>query len=660
MDNKQIKNFLNAYEETFINENFKKKSKYFNLISDKKYYLNMLNLPKGRYIFEKNCKDYFLTTKIKNCSNKKNIINNYYNNNNLNLYNFKIFPIDLFENNNIFDYFNSKENNKENFKFLENFEKKINYNNNNNNNQNKNKKHKNKNNNNILNLRKFNLMQIDNFNLYINSNLLLQKINLKLFFNYFTIIKNNNFNYYNINENNNKILTKNSNLLLPSFLNVKNFDFSIFNNIIKFELNDNEKNKIIRFNNYVNNNNFNIIINDYFILFEGIIIKKLLFNNFISKNFFNNFSNNFFINNNNNNLFNFNLNILENNKNFDLKNYINLPPFFFKEENINEIFLNLYNKNLNNNNKNRKSKLKIIFSLETTTKIFPRILPSIKLIKNINNENNIFSKEFNYNQSYLININNNNKNNELKNYLEFPKNFSLSKINKIKKHTFNEINNFEFQNKFNLSENLNDNNNNNKNNKKIILVNDKIEIKFYNKKYFFLYYPINNNLIDFIFNINSCGIILTTEELNDSLNINIYNNIFNTISKNYLFFENFYIFILNKNINNNEFNYNNNNKEKLENYLKEKFNNIQWLNIIVINIITFAEIYDILDNLFNEQNFNFFDYINLNNVKIKSNNKMINIYENFLINNIENEENLNKIKNVIINKYKNKNISLNL
>ena len=656
MDYKQIKNILKAYEETIINENLKKKSKYFNLISDKKYYLNMLNLPKGRYIFEKNCKDYFLTTKIKNCSNKKNNLNN----NNFNLYKFKNFPIDLFEDNNMFEYFNLKENNKENFKFLEIFEKKININNNNNNNQNKNKKHKNKNNN-IFNLRKFNLMQIDNINLFINTNLLLQKINLKLFFNYFTLIKNNNFNNNN-NEKNNIILTKNSNLLLPSFINIKNFDFSTFykkNN--KFELNENEKNKIIKFKNYVKNNHFNILINNYFILFEGIIIKKLLFNNFLSKIFFNNFLNfNLFINNNNNNLFNDNIKILENkNKsNFNLKNYINFPPFFFKEENINEIFLNLYNKNLNNN-KNKKSKLKIIFPLETTTKIFPRILPSFKLIKNLNNENYNFNNDFySNNQSYLLNINNNNNNNELKNYLNLPK-ISFSKIkNKIKKQTFNEINNIEIQNKL-KNINLNDNNNKNNNNKNIILVNDKIEIKFYNKKYIFLYYPINNNLIDFIFSINSCGIILTTEELNDSLNIDIYNNIYNTISKNYLFFDIFYIFILNKK-NKNEI-INNNNKEKLENYLKEKFN-IEWLNIIIINIITFVEIYDILDNLFSEQNINYFDYINLNDIKIKNDsvNKMINIYENFLINNIENEEILNEIKNIIINKYKNKNISLNL
>ena len=656
MDYKQIKNILKAYEETIINENLKKKSKYFNLISDKKYYLNMLNLPKGRYIFEKNCKDYFLTTKIKNCSNKKNNLNN----NNFNLYKFKNFPIDLFEDNNMFEYFNLKENNKENFKFLEIFEKKINIINNNNNNQNKNKKHKNKNNN-IFNLRKFNLMQIDNINLFINTNLLLQKINLKLFFNYFTLIKNNNFNNNN-NEKNNIILTKNSNLLLPSFINIKNFDFSTFykkNN--KFELNENEKNKIIKFKNYVKNNHFNILINNYFILFEGIIIKKLLFNNFLSKIFFNNFLNfNLFINNNNN-LFNDNIKILENkNKsNFNLKNYINFPPFFFKEENINEIFLNLYNKNLNNN-KNKKSKLKIIFPLETTTKIFPRILPSFKLIKNLNNENYNFNNDFySNNQSYLLNINNNNNNNnELKNYLNLPK-ISFSKIkNKIKKQTFNEINNIEIQNKL-KNINLNDNNNKNNNNKNIILVNDKIEIKFYNKKYIFLYYPINNNLIDFIFSINSCGIILTTEELNDSLNIDIYNNIYNTISKNYLFFDIFYIFILNKK-NKNEI-INNNNKEKLENYLKEKFN-IEWLNIIIINIITFVEIYDILDNLFSEQNINYFDYINLNDIKIKNDsvNKMINIYENFLINNIENEEILNEIKNIIINKYKNKNISLNL
>ena len=361
------------------------------------------------------------------------------------------------------------------------------------------------------------------------------------------------------------------------------------------------------------------------------------------------------------------LNQIKQNKTKSFYHFIKLPPIFFSNENSFKIISNLLE------NKRELKDLNLIFSNETTTKIV-----SLSNTKNIINKINTtpltlanISKILNLENPFVI------KRNDSINYKSMPE-ISFSKL-KLKRP-------------YKVIDEIKDTINND--NYHQILINSNTMSDYINeKKNYFISLSVFKENLDIIFDINICGIILFSSELNDEYDFSVYNEIFEIINDCYLQFSTFYFIIIDDEINKRNDKYNISLIiKKLKGILNEKFKIILKkkefnLSFHLIPLNTTSQIYETLINILHEikskKEFNKYSIFNLSNLSlinkilyensshyknidylksIYTNDSYIylNTLESILINNIK-DLNLKKELILIINeKYENKNINIEL
>ena len=482
-----------------------------------------------------------------------------------------------------------------------------------------------------------------------NVNNVLDKI---LFFIYFTFSK---FKIEYKIEYNNKILTNNNNIWDYYYKNIPEIKFK--EKEIEFKLNPNLKKQNIINNelDFCGMNNFKFIFDKNIISYiknennfkYKINIEKI---NFTSSELF--------------------LNKIIQNKTKSLYQFMKLPPIFLPNENSFKIISNLLK------NKNELNDLNFIFSNETTTKIVS-LSNTKNIIKKINTtplKLSSISKVINLDSPFSIKSL---KTNDEINYMSIPE-ISFSKL-KIKR-PYKVIN--EIKDIFN-----NDNFHH-------ILINSNTMTDYISekKKYFISLCVFKENL-DIIFDINICGVILFSSELNDEYDFSVYNEIFEIINDCYLQFSTFYFIIIDDEINKRNDKYNISLLiKKLKGILNEKFkiilNKKEFnLSFHLIPLNTTSQIYETLINILHEikskKELNKYSIFNLSNISlinkilyensshfknieylksVYTNDSYIylNTLETILIDNIK-DLNLKKEIILIINeKYENKNINVEL
>ena len=169
--------------------------------------------------------------------------------------------------------------------------------------------------------------------------------------------------------------------------------------------------------------------------------------------------------------------------------------------------------------------------------------------------------------------------------------------------------------------------------KKIILINSKIAKNYFNNPEQFIIIDNKDMDFDILFDINMCGKIFYASEFYDQFQYNGYNSVCDLINKNYLFFNQFYLFLIDD--------------EKMQR------------NVVVLKTDKIAKsIYKMIDDKFG---FLKNDKYQFNaKVKIVDNPRSINyeinqLYEELLQNNYNNETSIynNKIINRLLNEIKN-------
>lgn len=470
-----------------------------------------------------------------------------------------------------------------------------------------------------------------------------------LFFIYFTLSK---FKIEYLIEYKNKILINNKNIWDYYYKNIPQNQFKEKENIFKLSPNIKKQNIINNKLDFFGMNNFKFIYDK----------------NIIS-----------YIKNENNFKFEINigkfkfspsdlyLNQIKQNKTKSFYHFIKLPPIFLSNENSFKIISNLLE------NKRELKDLNLIFSNETTTKIV-----SLSNTKNIINKINTtpltlanISKILNLDNPFVI------KRNDSINYKSIPE-ISFSKL-KLKRP-------------YKVIDEIKDKINND--NYHQILINSNTMSDYINeKKNYFISLSVFKENLDIIFDINICGIILFSSELNDEYDFSVYNEIFEIINDCYLQFSTFYFIIIDDEINKRNDKYNISLIiKKLKGILNEKFKIILKkrefnLSFHLIPLNTTSQIYETLINILHEikskKEFNKYSIFNLSNLSlinkilyensshyknidylksIYTNDSYIylNTLESILINNIK-DLNLKKELILIINeKYENKNINIEL
>ena len=468
-----------------------------------------------------------------------------------------------------------------------------------------------------------------------------------LFFIYFTLSK---FKIEYLIEYKNKILINNKNIWDYYYKNIPQNQFKEKENIFKLSPNIKKQNIINNKLDFFGMNNFKFIYDK----------------NIIS-----------YIKNENNFKFEINigkfkfspsdlyLNQIKQNKTKSFYHFIKLPPIFLSNENSFKIISNLLE------NKRELKDLNLIFSNETTTKIV-----SLSNTKNIINKINTtpltlanISKILNLDNPFVI------KRNDSINYKSIPE-ISFSKL-KLKRP-------------YKVIDEIKDTINNH--NYHQILINSNTMSDYINeKKNYFISLSVFKENLDIIFDINICGIILFSSELNDEYDFSVYNEIFEIINDCYLQFSTFYFIIIDDEINKRNDKYNISLIiKKLKGILNEKFKIILKkrefnLSFHLIPLNTTSQIYETLINILHEikskKEFNKYSIFNLSNLSlinkilyensshyknidylksIYTNDSYIylNTLESILINNIK-DLNLKKELILIINeKYENKNINI--
>ena len=318
----------------------------------------------------------------------------------------------------------------------------------------------------------------------------------------------------------------------------------------------------------------------------------------------------------------------------------------------------------------------MIFSNETTTKIV-----SLSNTKNIIKTINITPMKLS-NISKVINLDspfsiNSLKTNNTISYMSIPE-ISFSKL-KIKRP-------------YKVIDEIKDKINNE--NSHYILMNSNTMTDYINeKKNYFISLCVFKENLDIIFDINICGVILFSSELNDEYDFSVYNEIFEIINDCYLQFSTFYFIIIDDEINKRNDKYNISLLiKKLKEILNEKFKTILNkkefnLSFHLIPLNTTSQIYETLINILHEikskKELNKYSIFNLSNIslinKILYENSShfknieylksvytndsymyLNTLESILIDNIK-DINLKKEIILIINeKYENKNINIEL
>ena len=219
---------------------------------------------------------------------------------------------------------------------------------------------------------------------------------------------------------------------------------------------------------------------------------------------------------------------------------------------------------------------------------------------------------------------------------------------------------------------------------KLILINKNFSDKFINNpsQYIIINYPDNN--FDFLFDINICGKVFFASEFYVQFQYNGYNIVYDLIDKNYLYYNKFYLFIIDdeklhknmeyktenivKSINKiieDKFNFLTNDKYNFNYYVKildnphlinyeinqlyEEFKANYYKNeLSIYNENVFNRI---LNEVSNKNDLNKDD----NAILINDNNKF-NLYENYILNIIQNSELKEEIQRMIKKKYSKINI----
>ena len=229
--------------------------------------------------------------------------------------------------------------------------------------------------------------------------------------------------------------------------------------------------------------------------------------------------------------------------------------------------------------------------------------------------------------------------------------------------------------------------NSNKKNKndeiKLIMINNKNVGKLLNNiKEYIVMNSINE--FDFLFDFNICGKMIYTSEFMDEFEYNGYNNLIDLINNNYLYYSIFYIFIIDDEQLNKKEDYSVNKiVNKINQIIKNKFsfimNNSNYQLDIKVRVISnphlinyeINNIYnEIVENNFNNPasvyNVNIFDriknYIKNNETNINDCNKLnnktekFNVYENYFLNIIQDDNLKEQIDSIINIKYSKRNI----
>ena len=473
-----------------------------------------------------------------------------------------------------------------------------------------------------------------------------------LFYIYFTLSK---FKIEYKSEYKNKILTNNKNIWDYYYKNIPEIKFK--EKEIEFKVNQNLKKQ-----NIINNKLDFCGMNNFKFIYDKNIISY-----FKNENNFKHTINLEKIKFTSSQLF---LNQMIQNKTKSFYQFIKLPPIFLPNENPFKIISNLLE------NKKELNDLNLIFSNETTTKIV-----SLSNTKNIIKTINItplklsnISKVINLDSPFSINSL---KTNNTISYMSIPE-ISFSKL-KIKRP-------------YKVIDEIKDKINNE--NSHYILMNSNTMTDYINeKKNYFISLCVFKENLDIIFDINICGVILFSSELNDEYDFSVYNEIFEIINDCYLQFSTFYFIIIDDEINKRNDKYNISLLiKKLKEILNEKFKTILNkkefnLSFHLIPLNTTSQIYETLINILHEikskKELNKYSIFNLSNIslinKILYENSShfknieylksvytndsymyLNTLETILIDNIK-DINLKKEIILIINeKYENKNINIEL
>ena len=600
--------------------------------------LKKINIEKGKFIFNKSLNKQFLTTAIKKTRKKEQR----YFTKELKL-KFEEYPspINLMNENTSFksiDYYMLELDKMFNNKYLK-IKTKVENNNTIIEKKNKNEKKR-------IPLR---LIFLDDYFSVKNVHNVLDKI---LFYIYFTLSK---FKIEYKSEYKNKILTNNKNIWDYYYKNIPKIKFK--EKEIEFKVNQNLKKQ-----NIINNKLDFCGMNNFKFIYDKNIISY-----FKNENNFKHTINLEKIKFTSSQLF---LNQMIQNKTKSFYQFIKLPPIFLPNENPFKIISNLLE------NKKELNDLNLIFSNETTTKIV-----SLSNTKNIIKTINITPMKLS-NISKVINLDspfsiNSLKTNNTISYMSIPE-ISFSKL-KIKRP-------------YKVIDEIKDKINNE--NSHYILMNSNTMTDYINeKKNYFISLCVFKENLDIIFDINICGVILFSSELNDEYDFSVYNEIFEIINDCYLQFSTFYFIIIDDEINKRNDKYNISLLiKKLKEILNEKFKTILNkkefnLSFHLIPLNTTSQIYETLINILHEikskKELNKYSIFNLSNIslinKILYENSShfknieylksvytndsymyLNTLETILIDNIK-DINLKKEIILIINeKYENKNINIEL
>ena len=470
-------------------------------------------------------------------------------------------------------------------------------------------------------------------------------------------LNNTNINYstHCVSENakNYNIYEKCSNILKISESVGNNFFLKGLIHDIKYDLENylNDKNNL-----FENNNEDNLL------LYEN--------KNFISKYKFQ------FIKNINNNLIDQQNIIKEKNMNYSFNKPRIMYPLF-----LNSLFDNTsifkhcsFYKNNNSYIRNKSKNLNLFF------------------MKNIDREHELstldFGKNFDIpknssyfsNKLYLLNplsLSINNK--ELNNHISFmPK-----KLNVKLSQLIGKKNGKKYREKRRYIDIINNKKKNNIDEIKLILINKKNVDKLINnsKEYIMM---DNINEFDFLFDFNICGKMIYTSEFMDEFEYNGYNILVDLINKNYLYYSKFYIFIIDDEQLNKKEDYSVNKIiNKINLLINDKFsfimNNSNYQLDIKVRIVSNPHLINYeINNIYNElveNNFNnsisiynekifnkIKDYIKNNEININNccscngKKEKFNLYENYFLNVIKDENLKKEIDNMINVKYSKRNI----
>ena len=593
--------------------------------------LKKMNFEKGKFVFNKNINKQFLTTNMKKTRKKeqKDFLKD------LNI-KYENFPCLIDDNSN----FKSIEDfifNLDKYYNIKYLQLKTNINNNLNVNEKKNKNEKNK--------IPLNLFLMDDFFSIKSVDNVLYKI---LFFIFFSSSK---FKIEILSKYKNKILT-NNNKKIWEYYYKKIPEIQFKEKEVSFKFNPNIKKETI-----INKLDFTGLNNFEFIYGKNIISyfkdeRKLNYEININKS--KHISSVEYLKN------------IKVNKLKSLEIYEKLPQIFFPNENPFKIIENIEKK------KETINDLNFMFSNETTTKIIN--LNSDNLIKNIKLtplKLSDISKTINLNSPFSFN-----SKKEQISYKTIPE-ISFSKIKRKRPYKI-----IKEKDKKWIKDNY------------YIFLNSNTMNNYINeKKNHFLNFSLFKENIDIIFDISICGIIIFSSELNDEFDFSVYNEIFEIINDCYLKFSTFYFIIIDDEINKRIQHYNINSLlKKLNNFLNEKFKIILSkkefnLSFNFINIKTTNQIFETLINviqeikgkkdinkysIFNLSKFTFVNKILYDNldkyhnisylkkVYTKESYIYLNSLESILLEEIKDLELKKEIISMIIEKYNNKHINIEL